>query len=286
MALYPQPNNWSCGPFALKHALIMLGKFVDEKRAARIAGTHWWSGTDEIKLARAARAYDCRMPGIRETNPLHARRELLYALKRGYPALLCVDNWGHWITVVGAEKGRFIYMDSRKAPVVRYDSWRALKKRWAYHEKYKQDEFYGQTLYDLHPVVPKFRVRSRARFTLNAAKYLRRPENKTFAIYWDEYFGDLLKICQPRTPLSERVISFGEFLRRHEAMIKSQVAFWHGTVHRRHIGKILRNYKFVADTYDLVVRKQDEKHALVALAANLSFWAASKYGVDEVFGGE
>jgi hypothetical protein len=285
MALYPQPNNWSCGPFALKHALIMLGKFVDEKRAARIAGTHWWSGTDEIKLARAARAYDCRMPIIRETNPLHARRELLYSLKRGYPALLCVDKWGHWITVVGAEKGRFIYMDSRKAPVVRYDSWRALKKRWGYYEKYKEDNFYGKILYDLHPVVPKFRPRSRARFTLKAAKYLRRPENKTFATYWDEYFSDLLKICQPRTPLSEQVISFGELLRRHEAMIKSQVAFWHGTVHRKQVGKILRNYKFVADTYDLVVRKQDEKHALVALAANLSFWAASKYGVDEVFGG-
>ena len=57
MGLYPQPNKWQCGPFALKHALIMLGKFVNEKRVAEIAGTTWWYGTDELQLAKAARAY-------------------------------------------------------------------------------------------------------------------------------------------------------------------------------------------------------------------------------------
>jgi hypothetical protein len=284
MGLYPQPNNWTCGPFALKHALIMLGKFVDEKEAGHIAKTHWWSGTDELKLARAARAYDCKMSFVRETNPLHARRELLYTLKKGCPALLCVDTWGHWITVVGAEKGRFIYMDSRKAPVVHVDTWRALKKRWAYTEKDKNDPYFGQTLYDFHPVVPKFRPKSRARFTLKAAKYLRRPENKTFAIHWDEYFDDLSQICQPRTPHSERVIAFGEFLRRHESMFKSQIATVHGTVKRKQVAKILRNMKFVANTYDLVVRRVDEKHAIAAMSANLALWAASRFGIGDVYG--
>jgi len=56
MGLYPQPNNWQCGPFALKHALIMLGKIVNEKDISRIAGAHWWGGADEIKLSRAAKA--------------------------------------------------------------------------------------------------------------------------------------------------------------------------------------------------------------------------------------
>ena len=26
---YPQPNEWTCGPFALKHALLALGRMVD-----------------------------------------------------------------------------------------------------------------------------------------------------------------------------------------------------------------------------------------------------------------
>jgi len=51
---YPQPNEWTCGPFALKHALLALGRMVDVTQIAQTAKTHWWSGTDEIQLARAA----------------------------------------------------------------------------------------------------------------------------------------------------------------------------------------------------------------------------------------
>lgn len=284
MGIYPQPNKWQCGPFALKHALIMLGKFVDEKDVSRIAGTHWWGGTDEIKLVRAAKAYGCDMKVIRRKNALIAKRELLSTLKKGYPALLCVDSWGHWITVVGAERGKFIYLDSREAPVVAVDTWSALKNRWVYQELDEDDPTHIESLYDLHPVIPKFRTRTKAHFSLKRAKFLRRPENHTFATHWDEYFNDLAHICQPRTPLSENVISMGEFLRRHGSMLKTQVAYWHGVVTREQIEKILQNLKFVADTYALVIREEDEKHAITAFAAMLTLWASSKYGVDEVYG--
>jgi hypothetical protein len=123
MGLYPQPNKWQCGPFALKYALIMLGRIVDENRISHIAGTHWWTGTDEIKLARAAKVCDCEMKVIRRKDSLRAKRELVRSLKKGYPALLCVDGWNHWITVVGMERDKFISIDSRKAPVVCVDTW-------------------------------------------------------------------------------------------------------------------------------------------------------------------
>jgi hypothetical protein len=284
MGLYPQPNNWSCGPFALKHAFIMLGRVVDEKRISRIAGTHWWSGTDEIKLARAARRYDCSLKLIRRKNSLRAKRELLLSLKRGHPCLLCVDGWNHWITVVGAEKGKFIYIDSRRQPVVRIEEWRALKRRWVFREKDDDDPTLVEHLYDLHPVIPRFRAKSKARFTLQQARYLRRPENRAFASHWDEYFNDLIRICTPRPPRSAKIFPMGELLRRHGIMLRSQIAYWHGSVRREQVGKLLRNYCFIADTYDLVVREDDEKRALVALTANITLWAASKFGVDEVFG--
>ncbi len=284
MGLYPQPNKWQCGPFALKYALIMLGTIVNENAVSRIAGTHWWSGTDEIKLAHAAKAYGCNMKVIRRKNALRAKRELLFSLKKGYPALLCVDEWNHWITVVGAERGKFISIDSREAPVVCIDTWKALKKRWVYHQVDTDDPTQTETFYDLHPVIPKFRVRTKAHFSLKRARYLRRPENRSFATHWDEYFTDLSNFCTPRTPRSEKVFPMGELLRRHGTMIRSQVAFWHGTVKREQIARILRNYKFIADTYDLVVREEDEKRAITAITANLALWAASKYGVDEVYG--
>lgn len=286
MSLYPQPNKWQCGPFALKHALIMLGEFVNEKEVSEIAGTTWWDGTDEIQLGRAARAYDCQIKLVREKNALRAKHKLLLTLKRGYPSLLCVDDWGHWITVVGAEKGRFIYLDSSKAPVVCIATWKQLKRRWLYREIDEADPSNVETLYDLHPVIPRFRVRTKARWSLERARYLRRPENHTFATHWDEYFEDLMRICSPRTPLSQRVFPMGELLRRHGEMIKTQVAYWHGSVRREQVGKILRNMKFVADTYDLVVRKDAEKHAIAAICTNLALWAASKYGVGEMYGSD
>ena len=284
MGLYPQPNKWQCGPFALKHALIMLGRIVNEKDVSRIAGAHWWAGTDEIKLARAAKAYNCELRMLRRKNSLRAKRELLLALKRGHPALLCVDEWNHWITVVGAERGKFIYIDSRDAPVVCVDEWKTLKRRWVYKEIDEDDPTQVESLFDLHIVVPRFRVRTKARFSLKSVRYLRRPENHAFASHWDEYFDDLSQICHPRTPLSEKVFPMGELLRRHGAMIRTQVAFWHGGVKPREIGKILKNLQFVADTYDFVVKKEDEKRAIAAISSMLTLWATSKRGVGVVYG--
>ena len=284
MGLYPQPNKWQCGPFALKYALIMLGRFVDEKEISRIAGTHWWNGTDEIKLARAARAYDCEMKMIRRKTSFRAKRELLRILKEGCPALLCVDAWNHWITVVAAERGKFITIDSRQAPVVCIDTWTTLKKRWVYSERDPDDPTQRLKLYDLHPVIPHFRVRTKASFSLKRAHYLRRPENKAFAGCWDEYFTDLMHICTPRSPRTEKVFSMGELLRRHGGMIREQISFWHGAVSRDRVEKIMRNMQFVAGTYDLVVRVKDEKRAITAITANLALWAASTYGIDEVYG--
>jgi hypothetical protein len=284
MGLYPQPNKWQCGPFALKHGLIMLGRIVDENRISRIAGTHWWAGTDEIKLSRAAKAYNCELRLVRRKNALRAKHELLLTLKKGFPALLCVDQWNHWITVVGTERDKFVLVDSREAPVVQVETWHALKRRWAYCEQDPDDPTQIQTLFDLHPIVPKFRVKTKAHFSVKRARFLRRAENRAFARHWDEYFTDLSIICTPRTPRSENVLSLGELLRRHQPMISEQITFWHGSVRPERVAKILRNLRFVADTYDLVVRSDEEKRAIASITALLMLWSASKFGVGTVYG--
>ena len=284
MGLYPQPNKWSCGPFALKHALVMLGRFVDENDISRIAGTHWWAGTDEIKLARSAKAYNCELRFIRRKSGERAKRELLSYLRRGYPTLLCVYDWNHWITAVNAERGKYVVVDSMRQPVVSVLTWSQLRNIWVYRDKDPDDHEERVSLYDLHPVIPRFRVRTKAKFSLKRTKYLRRPENRAFAMHWDEYFEDLLEICKPRTPLSENVISMGEFFRRHYDMLVGQIAHWHGGVKETGVGKILKNMQFVADTYGLVIHEEDEKRAIAAIATNLSLWACSRYGVDSVYG--
>ena len=87
---YPQPNEWTCGPFALKHALLALGRMVDVTQISPTARTHWWSGTDEIQLARAAREFECDLVLERRSDAEQARKLLVKYLREQTPVLLCV----------------------------------------------------------------------------------------------------------------------------------------------------------------------------------------------------
>ena len=280
MGFSPQPNRWQCGPFALKHALIMLGILADERAISRLAGANRSVGTNEVQLARAARKFDCDLLLEREEVATEARRQLGEHLRQALPCLICIHEWSHWVTVVKEERGRFILLDSRDEAVLRIMAWKQLESCWVYH---LDTDDGTKTLYDFHPVVPRFRVQTRARVSLARARFLRRPENRDFAREWDKYVEDLLALCRPRTPLSSNVISVGEFLRRYGEMVLGQVAFWHGWIERRRAAKVLENLHFVADTYGLVIHEEDEKRALAGITSLLTLWAGGKYGVTPVY---
>lgn len=283
MSIKPQPNLWQCGPFALKHAMVTLGIFADEQDITRIARTRSDYGTDEKQLARAAKEYHCTMEMIRRHTPDDAKRQLLYYLRKGIPSLICIYEWSHWITVVKAEGGKFIVLDSRDKAVLQIVTWNQLKNMWVFYEADEYDEEHWNTIYDLHPIVPRFRVQSKAKFSVARAKFLRRPENRLLSQFWDQYVGDLLTLCRPRTVLSRNVFSLGEFLRRHEEMILDQVTYWHGGIKKEKANKILDNMHFVADTYGLVIHEEDEKRAIAGITSILTLWAAGEYGVKNVY---
>ncbi|MEO8168120.1 MAG: hypothetical protein ABI623_07735, partial [bacterium] len=241
------------------------------------------NGTDETQLGRAARFFKCDLGLVRRHNLVDAKHELLEYLRRGIPSLLCVYDWSHWVTVVKAEGGKFILLDSRDDAVLTILTWSELKNRWAYSEQDEFDEKHWRTMYDLHPVIPRFRIRTKAKFSIARARYLRRPENRKLALGWDEYLGDLMAIAKPRTLLSRRVFSLGEFLRRHEHMILDQVDYWHGSIDRKAAFKILQNMHFVADTYGFVIHDEDEKRAIAGITSILTLWAASRFDVLPVY---
>lgn len=282
MGIYKQPNRWQCGPFALKHALLVHGILVPESEISRVAGTNQY-GTDEEKLDRAARRYGCDLDTVRRLNPERARVLLVEYLREGIPCLICIDEWDHWVTVVKEEKGQFILLDSQDPGVLVIASWPRLRRRWVYHEPDEFDDETVHTVYDLHPLIPRGRVRTRAKFSLERARYLRRKANREFAQTWDDYVEDLLAICTPRTALSKDVISLGEFLRRHESMILDQLDYWHGDINSNAARKVLERMHIVADTYGLVIRRDDEKRAIAATSIILGLWAAAEHGVRPVY---
>lgn len=285
MGIYPQPNLWQCGPFALKHALVALGILKDERDISRLAGTHWWHGTDDIQLGLAARKYGCDLLLVRRYDAERARRALVAYLKRGIPVLLCVDEWSHWLTVVKHESGKFIMLDSRVPTVVDIQSWDRLRRHWVFHdEDYELEDGDVRTVYDLHPVVPRFKPSSKAQFSLARARALRRPNNRRLAERWDEYLSDLLAICKPRTARISKAFSLGEFIRWHGAMIIESIDYWHGSLDAKSVRKILNNLHFVADTYGLVIHEDDEKRAIASITTLLTLWSAAEFGVRQVYG--
>ena len=285
MGLYRQPNDWTCGPFALKHALVALGRLADEQMISAVAHPHWWAGTDEVKLARAARHFDCELPMIRRTESDRARGALIRYVSQRVPVLLCVDDWGHWVTVVRHEQQRFVLLDSRHEPVVNVVTWPQLRARWQYTE-YETDDELPRTLFDLHPVKPRFRVPIKAQFSVERAQFLRRPENADLAEHWDDYLGDLLEICRPRSSRAVDDLSMGEFLRRHQETLVTRLVYWHGGIERDRVVRLLRNFRFVAETYALVIPASGTRRALVDLSILLGLWSASARGIGDMYGSQ
>lgn len=282
MGFYPQPNEWSCGPFALKHALVALGKLAEADEIARFAKTHWWSGTDELRLARAARAYDCALVGARRRDPELARRALVRSLASGRPAILCVDDWGHWITVLRHHGGEFVVVDSNMDPVLNVLSWQTLRRRWRYLDvDYDEDE--PPALFDYFEVVPKFRAVLRGQFSVSRVRFLRRAENRRLALCWDEFLEDLLEICRPRSPQHVAPLSMAEFLRRHQEMLLRRVEYWHGDIARRRMLRLFSHLRFVAETYGLVIPEAAQRRALADLAILATMWAVAEKGLGPIY---
>jgi hypothetical protein len=280
---YPQPNEWTCGPFALKHALLALGRMVDVGQIAQTARTHWWSGTDEIQLARAAREFECDLVLERRGDPEEARRLLVKYLREQIPVLLCVDEWSHWITVVRTEDRRFVVIDSNDDQVLSLRTWPQLRNWWRYHDTdYSKEN--PPVLYDLMAVTPRFRTSVKADFSVERVKFLRRPENKRLARHWNEYLEDLLEICKPPSVRISQPLSMGEFLRRHAELLMTRVVYWHGDVNRDEVARVLRDLRFVSETYGLVIPASMSRRALADLSILVSLWACADRGVDPMFG--
>ncbi|HET6612741.1 MAG TPA: hypothetical protein VFG83_12165 [Kofleriaceae bacterium] len=222
---------------------------------------------------------------IRRTSPSTARGALIRYVDQKLPVLLCVDDWGHWITVVRHEHERFVLLDSRAEPVMNVVTWPRLKNRWRYLE-YDGDGDEPATLFDLHPVKPRFRVPIKAQFSVERAQYLRRPENADLARDWDDYLGDLLEICRPRSARAIADLSMGEFLRRHQGMLVERVRYWHGDISSDDVTRLLRNFRFVAETYGLVIPASGTRRALIDLAVLLGMWSAAARGVEPMYGSE
>jgi hypothetical protein len=261
MGIYPQPNAWQCGPFALKHALLTLGIVEHERKLTRLSGANEY-GADETELARAAQHCGCDLLTVRCRVPGQAREELLRWLARQVPVLLCIEQWNHWVTVAGFDEGAFVLLDSRELGVFRLVPWETLEAVWGYRTRR------GTALYDLHPVVPARGARAWARFSRARAEYLRRSRNRDLAHGWAAYLAPLLDIAPVRLPQAELTVPLIEVLSREQDALLATAQGAEGGGPPDRARRRMGHVRFVADTYALEV-SPDLEEAAVGILQNL-----------------
>jgi hypothetical protein len=171
MGLYDQPNSWQCGPFALKHGLLAYGIFAHEDLLAKVAGSTVELGTDDRQLAKTARDYGCNLLVERYRTAFAAKRALRRHLAVHIPVLLCLDQWDHWVTAVGADDTHVVVLDSHYDTVVRLEPWRGVLRRLGFRRRPWR---WGPTLrwYDLHPLLTRGEPVLRLALNTNRARRL------------------------------------------------------------------------------------------------------------------
>ena len=239
----PQPNDWLCGPFALKHALWLLGIRADDREIARIAGTDS-TGTDEEELARAAREYGCDLQTVRHRDPESAARDLEAYLHRGVPVLLCIEQWDHWVTAAYEDEGVFVVVDSRVPALFRLLPWEMLQRLLVYHEGSR-----SRHLYDLHPLLTDTPAARRPTLTLDRARFLREWESRHVVTDWYGFLYDTLEVFGDQE--ADGGIRPGEFFGHHEPALLDAVSPTNEFGRRSEARRVLRAIRFMADVYGM-----------------------------------
>lgn len=141
-----QMRAWSCGPASLVNACRALGFRVAEGRIRALAGTTE-DGTEEDGLISAAR--ELRLTAT----PHHgADQAAAWAFVRsnvmdGRPCLICIDQWNHWVTVIGIVGDRVLVFDPAETKKNQSESGvhalsrTDLLKRWRH--KSEDEPFYA-----------------------------------------------------------------------------------------------------------------------------------------------
>jgi len=263
MAIYGQPNRWQCGPFALKHALLALGRFAHEDELARLAGSSELSGTDEKGLTRAARVLGCDLGFVRHKHADAAREALTETLSRGVPTLLCLDQWEHWVTAVSVQGDRFVVFDSHFEQPLRIESWPALKERLVYRE---QRRFRRRTLYDFHPLTPRRPHGVRFWLTPRRAEELKGSKHGLLERDWDELARRVLALGVPAGLQLELGTPLADWIAAHRGQILEEAAQFSLLPDLAALGRALDEIGFVATLYGVLLRPEDERHAARRLA--------------------
>lgn len=139
-----QKYPWSCGAAAVVNSLRAHGITVSEERAIKATGANV-NGTDEHGICRAVRYFGCAVYEYLSRSKEESWLWLHGSIARGASVILCVDEWQHWVSIIGSMGDRVVLVDSGydrknvREHGVHVISKRSLMRRWITHgDKHEQ----------------------------------------------------------------------------------------------------------------------------------------------------
>ena len=132
-----QSNASSCGPAALRNALLCLGITRSEQELETLSGCSAADGTSPKSVLKALRligqdsALGIPWGVINESREDVALLRLIFALQSGHPVIMVVDNDEHWVVAFGLLGNTVVHVvDSADSELVQHLNPSALMHRW------------------------------------------------------------------------------------------------------------------------------------------------------------
>ncbi len=105
-----QPDNLSCGVHAVSSILKYYNKNVSTPDLIRLLGTNE-EGTDTEPILNVLSMFNLEI----EINEASSPGDIFDSVQNGYPMLITIDDWEHWIVIYGySDTGIFLLDSNRK----------------------------------------------------------------------------------------------------------------------------------------------------------------------------
>lgn len=124
-----QSRKSSCGPAALMNALEAIGIKRTEDELS-ILSKQSTTGTSQGNLEKALTSLGVEFDRINEKRGNVAAWAIGFHLRSGNSVVIIVDEFDHWISVVGILGDRYILCDSADNDLILFYSEEELLTRW------------------------------------------------------------------------------------------------------------------------------------------------------------
>ena len=145
-ALIGQRKSYDCGPKSLLNACTVAGIDLDEETVDIACAAHPIHGCDEGKLLRACDILEIQAEGRETVDPDEAYEWLSGCMVLGFPVILCVEDFEHWVTAVGMLGNSILIADPWKNKVSSYSREEVLN--WWCHST-ETPPYYGIIIRDI-----------------------------------------------------------------------------------------------------------------------------------------